>query len=242
MRTRALLALLVAFTVLPVAQPAGAGGGVTFITDAKRYEQGTIVTITMTNEGMSPATMGSEWHIQNLDTDSGWGNYLWTDDEITLAPGESRTWNWEQHGRCDGACQNVWEGELADAGRYSAVAEVNGMEMTANFTIGVYFTLGFDCCPQDDFTVFVARQDDVDQMREEASAKDKTLIVSSVVRVGRKGYNSDWNYSMDPRSIELGEIFIEVCDAAPRYVERHRRQWKGDVWCPWSSYVAREGR
>jgi hypothetical protein len=40
----------------------------------------------------------------------------------------------------------------------------------------------------------------------------------------------------------LGEVFIEVCDAAPRYVERHKKAWLGERWCPWSSYVSKTGR
>jgi hypothetical protein len=47
---------------------------------------------------------------------------------------------------------------------------------------------------------------------------------------------------MGPSSIVLGEVFVEVCDGDPNYVERHRREWLGERWCPWSSYVKREGR
>ena len=78
-------------------------------------------------------------------------------------------------------------------------------------------------------------------MNEEAAAEDKTMIVSGIVRRGQ-GYNPDWSYVMGPRSIVLGEVFIETCDQAPESVEEHRKEWLGRRWCPWNSYVARAGR
>jgi hypothetical protein len=37
-------------------------------------------------------------------------------------------------------------------------------------------------------------------------------------------------------------VAIEVCDGNPRYVQRHRDEWRGETWCPWSSYVEKVGR
>jgi hypothetical protein len=47
---------------------------------------------------------------------------------------------------------------------------------------------------------------------------------------------------MGTRSIVLGQVFTEVCDASPTYVQNHRADWLGRRWCPWSSYVKRAGR
>jgi hypothetical protein len=46
---------------------------------------------------------------------------------------------------------------------------------------------------------------------------------------------------MGPHSIVLGEVFVEVCDGSPFYVQRHRKEWLGERWCPWDSYVKRIG-
>jgi hypothetical protein len=77
-------------------------------------------------------------------------------------------------------------------------------------------------------------------MTAQANSDEKTLIVSGIVR-RQVLYNSRWDFSMGHRSIELGEVFIEVCDGAPRYVQRHRDEWFGQRWCPWSSFVKRIG-
>jgi hypothetical protein len=78
-------------------------------------------------------------------------------------------------------------------------------------------------------------------METEAAAEEKTLIVSGVVRRPQR-YNPDWRFAMRSGSIVLGEVFIEVCDGSPKYVQRHRSEWLGERWCPWSSYVEKVGR
>ncbi|MFN2388618.1 MAG: hypothetical protein ABR575_03290 [Actinomycetota bacterium] len=61
------------------------------------------------------------------------------------------------------------------------------------------------------------------------------------MRRGRP-YNPAWSYTVGPSSIFVGEVFVEVCDASPEYVEENRREWLGEQWCPWSSNVQAVGR
>jgi hypothetical protein len=104
---------------------------------------------------------------------------------------------------------------------------------------GRFFTLGFDGSDQT-FVIRVREHRAIRELRADLEKpRSERRIVSGIVRRGRP-YNEAWSFTMGPYTIVLGEAFIEVCDASPDYVESHRRDWRGQRWCPWSSYVERE--
>lgn len=240
---RFLLVALILCVALPLL-PAAAGGAAApkLSVIKKRYVQGHDVKVTLTNNTGSDITFESPWRIENTKGESV-AAYHWAAGETTLAPGASIYWIWDgTPNECskDG-CTKV--GGVPAAGRYFAAVDVQNFgEIRDGFLTGRYFTIGFDSRPGTTFNLFVAKQKAVDQMRAEAEAQDKSLIVSGIVRLGRRGYNSDWSFYMGPRSVVLGEVFMEVCDGSPYYVQRHREDWSGDRWCPWSSYVKKMGR
>jgi len=206
-----------------------------------RHVLGDPIAIRLTNPGKTTVTMGKTWDLNWLDGD-GSAFYQWPDEEVELEPGESRVWTWDQRiNACYGECQNVREGDPAEPGRYAVTTTFDAMSITIRFSIGQYFTLGFDQREKIEFAVFVAEQPQIDQMTDQAHADEKTLITSGVVRKGGR-YNPDWNFTMGPYSIALGEVFMEVCDGSPWYVQKHRKEWLGERWCPWGSYVKRVGR
>lgn len=237
------LGLTVALLALAVPASAFPGGQVTFDTDRKRYREGTIVTLTLHNGTGEDITMENPWVIENRRTGDTESIYIWPEDQLVVAPGDDRVWRWEQNdGGCYGQCENVQYGEAVGASRYLGIARTSAGDFGAPFDVGEHFTLGFTSRPNIEFVVYVNRPDDVDAMRAEVDrdAEDKQ-IVSGIVKRGRR-YNPDWNFSMAPGSIVLGDVFIEVCDASPYYVQRHRSEWLGERWCPWSSYVEKVGR
>lgn len=239
------IALGLAVALLALAVPASAfpGGQVTFDTDRKRYLENTIVTLTLHNGTGEDITMENPWVIENRRTGDTESIYIWPEDQLVVAPGDDRVWRWEQNdGGCYGQCENVQYGEPVGAGRYLGIATTSVGDFGAPFDVGEYFTLGFTSRPNIEFVVYVNRPDDVTAMRAEVDrgAEDKQ-IVSGIVKRGRR-YNPDWNFSMAPGSIVLGDVFIEVCDGSPYYVQRHRSEWLGQRWCPWSSYVEKVGR
>lgn len=237
-----LLALcLVASAAVPAS--ASPGGEVTFDTDRQRYRDGVIVTLTLHNGTAQSITMENPWEIQNRRTGDTESVYMWPADQLVVAPGDDRVWRWEQNdGGCYGQCENVQYGDPVGPGKYLGVANTTGDDFGALFDVGEFFTLGFRSRPKIDFVVYVSTPDEVAQMRAEAAApaEDKR-IVSGIVRRGKR-YNPEWNFTMGPASIVLGDVFIEVCDASPYYVQRHRGKWLGERWCPWSSYVEKVGR
>lgn len=231
--------LLIALgALLPVT--AAAGGEVTLTTSTHRYvadiEPVEIILRNDTSETVTTTT----WTIHDLRAREPVAEYRWDGTEIQ--PGEELTWSWTQERICEGVCPEPWpEEERTYPGRYSVVAKTSTGNHVTHFRIGQYFRLGFEAQPALSFTVFVDRLNDINKMTEEALAVDKTKIVSGLVRKQRS-YNPDWNFTMGPGSIILGEVFVEVCDASPSYVQRHRADWLGRRWCPWDSYVAAVGR
>lgn len=150
-----------------------------------------------------------------------------------LGPGDAHEWVWLHEG---------------NAGLYRAVFRTSVGKFVGTFEVGAYFTLAFrcddtdDCEPVDPFVIFVRTDKPIRQLRTDLGREeDQRRIVSGVVRGGKR-YNPSWSFTMGPGSIVLGEVFIEVCDAHPNFVENHRRRWMGERWCPWSSFVASEGR
>ena len=200
------------------------------------------VVISLINEGTTPLTMGDVWQIESVDGDNS-AQYFWGEEELEVEPGEAVSWHWDQFvNRCYGICQNVREGDPAPVGRYIATATVDGTEVTTRFSIGQFFTVDFRHMDAADFVVFVSTAPEIEQMTAETEKprRKRKLITSGLVQK-RAPYNSEWNFSLDHSSIELGEVFIEVCDGSPGYVQRHRSEWLGERWCPWSSYVKRVG-
>ncbi|MFN2588705.1 MAG: hypothetical protein ABR613_11390 [Actinomycetota bacterium] len=199
------------------------------------------VTIKLQNPTSDPQRFHTPWTITRAKTDEVVAQFHWSRSERRLPPGESAVWEWDQRaGPHSTEPAPPQEGARAGPGGYVVTIETREGRLRRRFQIGRFFTLGFEGRDAT-FVVFVNERKPIRQMKAEAAADDKTLIVSGKVR-GARRYNSDWSYSMGPGSIVLGEVFVEVCDASPGYVERHRKEWRGKRWCPWSSYVARTGR
>ena len=235
-----LCALLFVVAASPVSAVAPADPELT--TDKKRYRSEEPVTVTLKNQAEYELAFETPWRIENAKGETV-SRFHWTEGESPLAQGESLSWVWDQSPndcQSDGACTEV--GGYVPAGTYTAIVDTQDGTVRKSFQIGEYFTVGFESRPKLRFGVFVARADDIEQMRTEARAEDKTLIVSGKVRAWRTDYNPDWRFAMDPKTIVLGEMFIEVCDGSPWYVQRNLDEWKGQRWCPWSSYVVKEGR
>jgi hypothetical protein len=232
------LAVLLLGGLVPPASPATK----TFQLHLKRHHTpGAPVFIVLQNVTDDAQRLDTPWTIRHTKTHEVVAQFHWTRDELRLAPGETAVWEWDQRSgphRTEPSPPD--EGERVGPGGYQVTIGTSTGDVKRRFHIGRFFTLGFEGRDAE-FVVFVNERKPIDLMKAEAAATDKTLIVSGKVR-GQRRYNGDWSFSMGPGSIVLGEVFIEVCDGSPGYVERHRKEWLGKRWCPWSSYVASIGR
>lgn len=233
----ALAAALIVFT----SGSAVASGGVGQTTSHRRNVVDKVIQIKLQNHEPNDVTLTGPWTITDIRSGEQVSRYDFSDEELTLGPGESIAWDWMQDDACYGICRNVRAGEPVGPGIYEAAVETSLGMSTRRFQTGQYFTLGFTSRPQARFVVYVNTPNEVAQMEAEAAKEEGHQIVSGIVRRERP-YNREWNFSMAPGSIVLGDVFIEVCDASPYYVQRNRSEWLGERWCPWSSYVEKVGR
>lgn len=233
------LALLLVF-LLGAPPATGTEGTATLSTPRERFRPGVEIAIQLVNDTSSTIMMSEPWRIEQAREREVVAQRYWAPDKLTLQAGERRTWRWDQHEGDSGFGIAQTETARVPPGRYNAVVDTDVGTLEARFDIGRYFTIGFRNL-DDTFVVFVRERKPIRQMKGEAKAKDKSLIVSGIVR-GKARYNKPWSYSMGPGSIVLGEVFIEVCDANPHHVEEQRDEWMGQRWCPWSSYVDHVGR
>ena len=238
---RTSIALLTALSLLAPMGASASSGGVEQTTSHHRNVVGKVIQITLQNYEQTEITLSRPWTITNARSGEQVSHYDFSDEELTLGPGETLEWDWMQDDACYGICRNVRAGEPVGPGIYEASVETSLGTSTRRFQIGRYFTIGFTSRPQAKFIVYVNTPDEVAQMEAEAAKDSEKQIVSGIVRRGRP-YNRDWKFSMAPGSIVLGDVFIEVCDGSPYYVQRHRTEWYGERWCPWSSYVEKVGR
>lgn len=237
---RYLLVLLCLGLLAPAA--ARASGGVDLTVNRDRYVVEEMVQLRIQNHKEAAIELIGPWTITDARSGEQVSFYEFSDDEKTLGSGEQILWEWPQDDACYGICRNVRAGEPVGPGVYEAAVETSLGVITKRFHVGQYFTLGFTSRPQAKFVVYVNTPAEVAQMEAEVvAAPEDKQIVSGIVRRG-KGYNPDWNFTMGPGSIVLGDVFIEVCDGSPYYVQRNRSEWLGQRWCPWSSYVEKVGR
>ena len=235
-------AVSAALVVLSAPAPLGAEERVFQLHLKRHHRPGAPVIAVLQNLSDEPQRIGATWTISHAKTGAVVAQNHWTSAERRLSPGETAIWEWDQR---EGSYSSEpappgEEEERVRPGGYVLTVDEDDPRLSRRFHIGRFFTLGFEG-RDDTFVVFVNERRPMRLMKTEAAAEDKTLIVSGIVR-GEARYNRDWSYTMGPGSIVLGEVFIEVCDAAPRYVERHKKAWLGERWCPWSSYVLKTGR
>ena len=221
---------------------ATAAGTVDTDTDKPRYVDGERIIVRVTNGSSSRVRLEDPIEIVASDSGEVVATYHRSGSD-TLSPGEVFEWNWDQwEGECRDDCPRpeIYPPRLVGPGRYIARAHIDEGTFEAAFSIGQYFTLGFREGGER-YGIFSFDPATVAELKKEAEAQEKSLIVSGTVVRGRADYNTGWPFFLRPRSIVTGEVFTERCDARPGYVARHLSEWAGETWCPWSSYVLSVG-
>ena len=97
-----------------------------------------------------------------------------------------------------------------------------------------------------EFIFELTDEDKIDQARKIVTGeeKDRVHVMGRIIK-RQQPYNPDWDYHLDPATINFFEMAIEVCDANMQYVEDHLDEacgafLPGCYWCPWDSRVVRE--
>jgi hypothetical protein len=64
-------------------------------------------------------------------------------------------------------------------------------------------------------------------------------VVSGELRSGDGGFNASWGWHLDPESVHVADVAIELCDGRPSMVQSDLTYWIGTVrqYCPWGARV-----
>ena len=64
-------------------------------------------------------------------------------------------------------------------------------------------------------------------------------VVSGELLPGDGGFNSGWGWHLDPQSVHVADLAIELCDGRPSMVQENLSYWIGTVhqYCPWGARV-----
>lgn len=195
-------------------------------------------SLIITTTSFPPATTGTPYET-TVSASGGSGSYSWSADNFP--PGLSLV-----SAVCIAApCQApaTISGTPTTAGNYAFTIVVSDGTSKASrqFTINVssvvrYFQYVMSSAPDESFLVKMTNPATIQQALDDLQGR-RRLIVSSIVNSGDGGFNSPWSWHLDPARVILGEIFIEVCDGRPSYVETHLAEWLGQRYCPWGAKV-----
>lgn len=197
------------------------------------------VTITLHNFGYTAVTLpnSAPWNI--VDATSGQVVYTPISLQVfgSLAPGESKQWTWNQRTN---------EENYVLPGDYRVMFSVN--KATADFSIseelgsGGFFTFLIGQGLPTKFRVLMTNPYSIrDTIDSYYGRNAKTIPLGTIVddRPGKSPYDPQWSWHMDPSSIVMAELAMEVCDGHPIYVEDNLDYWLQSVgiYCPWNATI-----
>ena len=60
--------------------------------------------------------------------------------------------------------------------------------------------------------------------------------ITGTLAAGDGGVNAPWSWHLDPHTVQVADISIELCDGLPSFVEADLTYWLGTVkqYCPWA--------
>lgn len=90
----------------------------------------------------------------------------------------------------------------------------------------------------EEFRIRVTDAAVIANLEERLDSGTKGVILGGL-REGDGGYNEPWSWHLDPATIEVADVAIEVCDGRPSMVEDDLEYWIDTVgtYCPWGAEV-----
>jgi hypothetical protein len=88
------------------------------------------------------------------------------------------------------------------------------------------------------FKVRVTDPQDAAALQQRLNA-GQTGVISGKLVAGHGGFNTPWSWHLDPATIEVPDMAIELCDGRPSFVEADLPYWLNSVrnFCPWGARV-----
>src|SRR5262249_59806022 len=89
------------------------------------------------------------------------------------------------------------------------------------------------------FRILLRDNSVIAQARALLGAGGRRIVLGRIVQ-GNGGFNTPWNWHLDPDTVRLPEVAIELCDGCPSDVEANGTTWGAGTFCPWTSEIIAE--
>lgn len=116
----------------------------------------------------------------------------------------------------------------------SSPTEDAGRRATTSFVIDVTGTR---------FTLRAADPEAIAALRARMASGERGVILGRIQR-GDGGFNAPWSWHVDPATVEVPDMAMELCDGQPGFVEENVDEFVDTVryYCPWNAKVVGETR
>jgi hypothetical protein len=91
---------------------------------------------------------------------------------------------------------------------------------------------------EEQFTVYATNPKAIQLLIDNYNNKNNNIVTGMLV-IGDGGFNSPWSWHLDPDTVEMPELAIELCDGRPSCIENNLAYWILNVkrYCPWTTRV-----
>jgi len=79
----------------------------------------------------------------------------------------------------------------------------------------------------------------IEQARALVGAGGRRIVLGRLAQ-GNGGFNTPWNWHLDPDTVSFPQVAIELCDGCPSNVETTGVSYGAGTFCPWTSEIIAE--
>jgi hypothetical protein len=114
----------------------------------------------------------------------------------------------------------------------SSPTEDTGRRGTTTFIIDVTGTR---------FTLRASDPEAIAALRARMASRTRGVVLGRIQR-GDGGFNAPWSWHIDPATVEVPDMAMELCDGQPSFVEENVGEFVDTVryYCPWNAQVVEE--
>ena len=175
----------------------------------------------------------------------------------SIRSGSSSTLSWSTSNAKSCVASDGWTGTKSISGGTQLVSPVanttytltcsgaEGVSVSKTVTVNVenvavsvkYFKYVMKSNNNESFFVKMTDPATIQQAMNDFNGQ-RNLIPAGIVVAGNGGFNAPWSWNIDPSSVKLSQVWMEVCDARPTEVESNLTSWLGQTYCPWDAVVS----
>jgi hypothetical protein len=91
------------------------------------------------------------------------------------------------------------------------------------------------------FCVYITDPATLELAYKDYRGEIRRIVLGNLSR-GDGGFNQPWGWHIEPDSVRLVEMAVEICDGKPSFVEEDLENWlKIGIYCPWVSDIIKIG-